>query len=271
MSRPPRRVNPYESPRMFFAAEMRRKREKAGLSMDQVGDQLGYSRQQIGNFEAGQAGISAALAKGLDRLYGTDGIFSELWHLNEGDVVPFWFRDFPGLERQAISIKIFEAQVITGLLQTEDYAREVTRAGQPSAPLEERVAARIARQEILTGDDPPWLWVVLDEPVIHRMLGGKATMKAQFERLLAAAQHPKISIRVIPAAFGGHAGLDGSFTLLETEDGKEVLWVEGTTGGQPIEARDRVREAAVRYDLIRDNALSAEDSVTLIVKTMEQL
>lgn len=271
MNRPIRRINPYESPRTFFAAEMRRKRERAGLSMDQVGDQVGYSRQQIGNFEASQAGPSSQLAESLDRLYETDGIFAELWLLIESDIVPAWFRDFPGLERRSVSMKIFEAQVITGLLQIADYARAVTRAGQPNAPLEERVAARMARQEILAGDDPPWLWVVLDEPVLHRILGDKAVMKAQLERLVDAAQHPKISIRVILAVFGGHAGLDGSFTLLELEDGKEVLWTEGTTGGQAIEARDRVKEAAVRYDLIRNNALSVEDSLALIVKIMEQL
>ena len=271
MSRPPRRVNPYASPRMFFAAEMRRKREKAGLSMDQVGDQLGYSRQQIGNFEAGQAAPNAALAKGLDRLYGTDGIFAELWHLIESDVVPIWFRDFPGLERQAVDMRIFESQVITGLLQTEDYARELLRATQPSGQIDEQVAARMARQEILTGDDHPWLWVVLDEPVIHRVVGSRSIMKAQFERLLEATEHPKMSIRVLPITCGAHAGLDGSFILLKMDDGKEVLWVEGTTGGQPIEARDRVNEAVVRYDLIRDNALPVEESLALIAKTMEQL
>jgi transcriptional regulator with XRE-family HTH domain len=271
MSRPPRRVNPYESPRMFFAAEMRRKREKAALSMDQVGDQLGYSRQQIGNFEAGQAGPSAALAKGLDRLYRTDGIFAELWHLIESDVVPLWFRNFPGLERQAVDMRIFESQVVTGLLQTEDYARELLTATQPSGAIDEQVAARMARQEILAGDDHPWLWVVLDEPVIHRVVGGRSIMKAQFERLLEAAAHPKMSVRVLPLACGAHAGLDGSFTLIRLNDGKEVLWVEGTTGGQPLEARDRVNEAVVRYDLIRDNALPVEESMARIAKSMEQL
>ncbi|HEU5158480.1 MAG TPA: helix-turn-helix transcriptional regulator [Streptosporangiaceae bacterium] len=271
MSRPPRRINSYESPRTFFAAEMRRKREKAGLSMDQVGDQLGYSRQQIGNYEAGQVSPGPKLAKALDRLYETDGIFYEIWLLIEGDVVPFWFRDFPGLERQSADMRIFESQVITGLLQTEDYARELLRATQPSGPVDERVAARMARQEVLTGDDHPWLWVVLDEPVIHRVVGNRSIMKAQFERLLEATDHPKVSIRVLPIACGAHAGLDGSFILLKMDDGKEVLWVEGTTGGQPIEARDRVSEAAVRYDLIRDNALPVEDSLALIAKTMEQL
>jgi transcriptional regulator with XRE-family HTH domain len=271
MSRPPRKINPYESPKTFFAAEMRRKREKAGFSMDQVGEALGYSRQQIGNFEAGQASIDRKIARGLDELYGTDGIFYELQRLIEDDVVPTWFRNFPGMERRAVDQRIFEAQVVTGLLQTPDYAREVLRAIHPSGSLDERVAARMARQEILTGDEHPQLWVVFDEPVIHRMFGSKAIMKAQLERLLEAAGHPKISVRVIPATFGGHAGLDGSFIILKMDDGKEVLWVEGTTGGWPIEARDRVNEAAVRYDLIRDNALTVEDSIALIVKTMEQL
>jgi hypothetical protein len=76
---------------------------------------------------------------------------------------------------------------------------------------------------------------------------------------------------VLPLACGAHAGLDGSFTLLKLDDDREVLWLEGTTGGQPIEARDRVNEAAIRYDLIRDSALTVEDSVALIAKTMEQL
>jgi hypothetical protein len=211
------------------------------------------------------------LAKALDRLYETDGIFYEMWLLIEGDVVPVWFRNFPGLERQSVDMRIFESQVVTGLLQTEDYARELLRATQPSGPIDEQVAARMARQQILTGDDHPWLWVVLDEPVLHRVVGSASIMKAQFARLLEAAEHPKMSIRVLPLACGAHAGLDGSFILLKMDEGKEVLWVEGTTGGQPIEARDRVTEAAVRYDLIRDNALPVEDSIALIAKTMEQL
>jgi transcriptional regulator with XRE-family HTH domain len=271
MSRPPRSINPYESPRTFFAAEMRRKREKSRLSMDQVGERLGYSRQQIGNFEAGEAAPTRKLAMGLDELHETDGIFYEIWRLIEGDVVPAWFRNFPGLERQAVDQRIFESQVVTGLLQTEDYAREVLRATQPSGPIEERVAARVTRQEILTGADHPRLWLVLDEPVIRRVVGGRAVMKAQYERLLVSAEHPRISIRVLPATCGAHAGLDGSFTLFKLEDGKEVLWFEGTTGGQTIEAHDRVNEAAVRYDLIRDNALTVEDSIALIGKALEQL
>jgi transcriptional regulator with XRE-family HTH domain len=271
MSRPPRRINPYESPRKFFAAEMRRKREKAGLSMDQVGEQVGYSRQQIGNFEAGEAELPLRLAKGLDGLYRTDGIFEELWGLIEGHVVPVWFRNFPGLERESVDQRIFEAQVVTGLLQTEDYARAVLTAAGRSGALDERVAARMARQEILTGEGHPRLWVVLDEPVIHRVLGGRSVMRDQYDRLLAAAEHPKISIRVMPAACGGHAGLDGSFTVLKLQDGTQVLWSEVTTGGLAVDARDRVEEAAVRFDLIRDSALTVEDSVALIRKAREQL
>jgi transcriptional regulator with XRE-family HTH domain len=271
MSRPPRKINPYKSPQKFFAAEMRRKREIAGLSMDQVGERLGYSRQQIGNFEAGDAGVPLKLAKDLDALYETDGIFEELWGLIEGHVVPLWFREFPGLERESADMRIFEAQVVTGLLQTEDYAREVQQAAGRTGALAERVAARMARQEILTGEGHPRLWVVFDEPVIHRVLGGRAVMRAQYDRLLAAAEHPRISIRVIPAACGAHAGLDGSFTILKLRDGKAVLWSEVTTGGLAIDARDRVDAAAVRFDLIRDNALTVEDSVALIEKTREQL
>jgi hypothetical protein len=211
------------------------------------------------------------MARGLDLLYGTDGIFEELWSLIEGHVVPIWFRDFPVLERESTDMKIFEAQLVTGLLQTEDYAREVLQAAGRTGALDERVAARMARQEILTGEGHPRLWVVFDEPVIHRVLGSRGVMRAQYDRLLAAAAHPKISIRVIPAACGGHAGLDGSFILLKLQDGRRVLWSDGIAGGLAVDAGDRVEEAAVRFDLIRDNALTVEDSVALIGKAREQL
>lgn len=129
------------------------------------------------------------MAKGLDVLYQTDGIFEELWGLIEGYVVPIWFRDFPVLERESADMRIFESQVVTGLLQTEDYARAVLTAAGRTGALDERV----------------------------------------------------------------------------------VLWIEGTTGGLAIDARDKVEDAAVRFDLIRDNALAVEDSVALIGKAREQL
>ena len=120
-------------------------------------------------------------------------------------MLPSWFRIAVGLEESAALIRAYEPQVVPGLLQTEGYVRAITAASFPAASDEEterRVALRLARQQLLSRPEPPEYWVVLDETVLRRPVGGRKVMRAQLEHLIAAAGRLKVTIQVIPFAAG---------------------------------------------------------------------
>jgi Domain of unknown function (DUF5753) len=206
----------------------------------------------------------------LDELFGTGDYFQEHAPYARQSLAPDWLQRFFDAESRATVIKVYETQVITGLLQTEDYARAVIAAG-PSTNVEEAVADRIDRQAILYRKNPPRLWVLLEEPVIHRRVHEPAVAKAQLQHLLDAARMPHVVLQVVPARVGMHAGLDGAFQLLTLEDGQEVAYTEAPEGGRLIEDTAKVAALSLRYDLIRAEAMSASDSLSLIERTMEQL
>jgi hypothetical protein len=158
-------------------------------------------------------------------------------------------------QAEAVAIKSYDTQVITGLLQTEAYAREVIDAGYAGRTPDQRVATRMQRQRILERRDPPRIWVMLDEPALDRVVGGREVMREQFQRLLRLADVPTITIQVIPWEPGAHAGLNGSFHLLALEDGADVAYVEAPGAGWFVDQPDLVADYSVRHDLIRASAL----------------
>jgi hypothetical protein len=158
---------------------------------------------------------------------------------------------------------------VPGLLQTEDYARAILRAGRPrdgEAEIERLVAARMARQAILTREHPPLLWVVLNEAVLRRPVGGRAVMRAQIAHLAAAAQSRHTVIQVLPFAAGEHAEMGGARVIVSLPDEGDVVYVEGPGSGQIIGTPEEVAECALRFDLLRAVALSPDESVAMIAK-----
>ena len=123
-----------------------------------------------------------------------------------------------GWRRRPDSVRAYEQQVVPGLLQTEEYAKAMIRAARPDITDDEvdrRVRVRLGRQSLLTQDDPIDLWVVLDEAVVSRPVGGDAVMRAQLERLVEAADLPNVTLQVLPFEAGAHAGMDGTFAILD--------------------------------------------------------
>src|SRR5271170_5145399 len=208
------RRDPDRSALAVFADELRAQRELAGLGREELAGRLNYSASLISMIESGHRSPSRDFAGRCDEAFGTPGTFARLEKRLRD--VPFssGFRPFQPYESEAVALRMFEHVLIPGLLQTEDYARAVlsTHPNTSQDVVEERVAARMARQEILTreGPPPPVLWVLLDENVLLREVGNAEIMRDQLAHLAGAARRPNVTVQVIPCA-GAHPGLLGAF------------------------------------------------------------
>ena len=267
---------PYEFPAILaFAGELMAWRMKAGMSKIELAERLGYSPQLIGQVERAKNLPSKQLAEDLDTLFETNGLFLRLWKLiNETRHVaslPRGFPEFLAREAQATRMYAFEPSVIKGLFQTRDYAYEVLKAGREPEEIEQLVAKRMERQEVLIRPKPPLVFVVLDEVAIKRRIGGREVMCGQIEHLIELAQRSNVTLQIVPDTAGSYAGLMGAFDILGFEDGHDIVYIEGHVGGQLIADPAIVQEYALRYDLIRGAAMSADESLKLLRRTLESL
>ncbi len=191
------------------------------MSREDVAVKVNYSPSMIGMIETCQRNPTPKLAGLLDGLFGTPKTFTR--HEKRMRDIPFsaGFRPFQPYEAEATTLWPFEHTLVPGLFQTEDYARAILSAhpNTSAEEVEERVSARLARQEILTREDPPppVVWVLLDENVLRRAMGGPQVMSAQLARLLREARRPNVTIQVIPRSVA-HSGLHGAFVIAEVSD-----------------------------------------------------
>ncbi|MEU6034705.1 helix-turn-helix transcriptional regulator [Actinomadura sp. NPDC047616] len=275
MPRRPRDLGVPQSPADYFASELRAYREAAGLSRPQLSELLGYTPQWIGQIEQRQATPSEAFAKDCDTFFKTNGSFHRNWkwmqQIDEIQILPPGFSEFLEREAEAALMYKFEAMAVTGLFQTWDYAFEVLKNGRTREEAEQLVATRLARQEILTGEDPPGVVAIFDEAVIRRPVGSDTIMRAQLERLVDLAELPHITMHVVPFSKGAYAGVMGSMTLLGFDDGSDLVYIDGHVGGQLITQPSVVRQYARRFDLIRGVAEPADASLRLVQAALECL
>lgn len=275
MPRRPRVPDVPSSPVEYFGVELRAYREAAGMSRPQLAERLGYTPQWIGQIESGKYGPSEDFARDCDTCFQTNGTFYRLWEwiqrFGRLAVLPPGFPDFIEREKEAEVVYIFETMVVTGLFQTPEYAYEVLKSEQVPETAEQLVATRMERQEIIKRKTPPHIVAIFDEGAIRRPIGGPEIMKGQIQHLinLSALQH--VMIQIVPAAKGAYVGLPGAFTILSFRDAPEAVQVEGHVGAQLIDHPDAVRKYAVRFDLIRGSAMTAEESVNLLRTIMESL
>ncbi|GLZ04462.1 transcriptional regulator [Actinomadura sp. NBRC 104412] len=274
MARRGRQLYPY-SLLTHFGAELRRLREAQGLPMHQLGEAIGYTHAWIGAVELGDEKPSHEFADDLDTYFKTDGMFVRLLDSHERELkrprVPRNFPKFAELERKASVMHTFEALLITGLLQTEDYARAVLLTVQRPEDVDQLLADRLQRQSILTSEKPPRMWVTLDERALRCGLGTADVMRSQLEHLVEVSRHPNIMLQVVPEGIGGYAGSGGSFTILGFPDGSEVAYIEAAGVGQVLEGDTEIAGCHIRYDLIRGHALPVELSLQLIKSILESL
>jgi transcriptional regulator with XRE-family HTH domain len=272
--------------RRQLGAELRRLRERTHRTVADVAGGLGWSQSKLSRIETAHIGIRGDdLARLLDEYGVGDKERSRLlalrgqarqkaWWEAYGDALPDAYETLIGFEAEASVISTYEAQVVPGLLQTDEYAKAVTLAdGVYEDPdvLGQRVAVRMARQAVLTRDPPPQLRVVLDEAVLRRPVGGPDVQRRQLMRLVEAAGRPNVGLQVLPFAAGAHRALAGSFIVLEFADGSDhpLVYCEGMTGGVFRSRPEELRSYLTSFEALRDAALSPARSVEVIVELAE--
>ncbi|MFD5753332.1 helix-turn-helix domain-containing protein [Streptomyces sp. NPDC127033] len=257
----------------LFGARVRRLRTAAGLTQAELGDRTHVVSTRITQIErASGAKPTRELARALDLALGADELLVELWPYVYREAFPDWSRKFIEYSERAVLIRQYASHLVPGLLQTEDYARAVLSVGRTLSSkeqLEERVAVRMGRQERLRAPDRPELWVVLDEAVLKRPVGGKVAMCEQIKRLLDTTTEHHITLQVLPFDQGEHAAMGGSLTVLAMPDGSEVAYTEGAHYGQLIEDPDKVRSFSLAYDRLQAAALPPLMSLDMIRSVLE--
>ncbi|MFK3982641.1 helix-turn-helix domain-containing protein [Micromonospora sp. NPDC050397] len=270
--------------RRRLGAELRRLREAAGVTIEVVAERLECSQSKISRIETGHTTATVRDVRDMITIYGIVGAESEdlLQIAREARQKGWWASystvltsAYVGFEAAAGSIRAYEQQVVPGLLQTEDYAKAMIRSARPDITAEEveqRVRVRLSRQSLLSQDDPIDVWVVLDETVVSRPVGGDEVMRGQLKRLVEAADQPNVTIQILPFDVGAHAGMDGTFTILDFPEPGDppVVYAENATGGLFLEKVEELQKYAFIFDHIRAAAIRPEDSVALIASLAEE-
>ncbi|WP_346173229.1 helix-turn-helix transcriptional regulator [Streptomyces cuspidosporus] len=257
----------------LFGSRVRKLRLAAGLTQAELGAKAHVVASRITQIErALGAKPTFELAQVLDTILGADNLLIDMWPYVYREAFPDWSRAFMAYAERAVAIGEYAAQVVPGLLQTEDYARALLSLDillSSDEQLEERVVARLGRQKRLASHDRPELRVVLDEAVLRRPVGGTAVMRAQLARLLEAAEERHITLQVLPFDQGEHEEMGGSLTVLTLPDGDDVAYKEGAYFGQLFEEPSEVKRLTVTYDRLRAVALPPIMSLDMIRSVME--
>ena len=264
-------LNPKISLWHMLAYLLRWEREKNGLSLGQWGKIASSAPSTVSNVEAGRRKIDERQAKIIDDHFRTGGLFELLlWYARKGHN-PDWAQSVAAYESMALVIRIYHGQHVPPPFQTDEYARALLLARSKVDDPDRTLTARMARQaKILDRPDAPYLWVLLDEQVLHHCFGGAEVMRAQLRHLLDLMLRPHISIRIIPQSAGAHSGVDGPFRII-TVDSRDIAYAGAARGGRLIEMCDEVEDFRLDFDLIGQKAASDDASRVLIERRLEAI
>ncbi|MBO2448061.1 helix-turn-helix transcriptional regulator [Actinomadura barringtoniae] len=265
-------IDPFKSLASFLAYELRHSREDAGLSQDALAGDLFTTRASVSAYENETRRPGKDYVVSADKRLGTRHRLEIIRHHAHREHDSGWLKSYLRYEAGADSLKLYEAQVVHALLQTERYARALLSLAEDLSDLDGDVAERLSRQSILTRTDPPppYVWLLLDEAVLLRRVGGAEVMREQLEHLLEMSQHPRVCIQVVPFLAGEYKGLNGPLALIGQED-RQVAYTEAHLGGRLLEDGKEVRRLGINYDRARAKALSDSDTRVLINRAMEAL
>ncbi|MFD9328480.1 helix-turn-helix domain-containing protein [Streptomyces sp. NPDC060065] len=255
----------------LFGRQLKLFRERAGMDRATLGSLTGYSASTIASFEQGRRIPPPKFIDRADEVLDAGGVLSASKEEVARAQYPAFFRDAAKLEAEAVELHAYDTQLVNGLLQTEEYARAVFAMWQPlldEALMEQRVAARLARQEIFSRRPAPHLSFVIEEAVLLRPLGGEAVWRGQLEHLMLMAEKRNVVIQVMPLSRQEHAGLAGPFTLMEAKDGRRIAYTEVQGDSRVHTERRKVRELERTYGILRAQAHTPTESLALIEKLL---
>ncbi|MDT3398302.1 helix-turn-helix transcriptional regulator [Streptomyces sp. B1866] len=253
--------------------ELKRRRDRSGLSLRDLGDKTRFDHSYIGKVERGVQAPSENLAHALDDLLDTGGTFFELLEVITGGTIQEYQRKGAEWELRAERIRVFASSTIPVLLQTEDYARSRISSEKPKAPksdIDDAVAIRLARQRVFDREDRPPYWAAMDEAALRRPIRDRKAMADQLAHILRVAENPDVTLQVVPFDRGDYWMLGGSLTLLTTLRGTTIAYVESFGSGELVESTRRVVELAQQFDWTSCLALPERESLDLIGQYLEE-
>ncbi|MFE5191846.1 Scr1 family TA system antitoxin-like transcriptional regulator [Streptomyces sp. NPDC056628] len=250
------------------ARQLKLWREAAGLTQAELAAAIGYGEELVSAVERGQRIPRPEYLDAADRALGAGGKIAAMKRDVAEVRYPKKVRDLKRLEAEAVELGAYNSSVVHGLLQTPAYARAVFGARRPpfsADELEQRLSARVARQEIVSATTTrPLFSFVQCESTLRRPIGGRMVMRGQLERLLEVAELPNVDLQVLPLSHEENSGLAGSFRLLRLKDGTTVGHVEVQHISRVISEPKEVQLLDIRYGTIRAQALSPRESMALI-------
>ncbi|MET8994716.1 helix-turn-helix transcriptional regulator [Amycolatopsis sp. NPDC004169] len=274
--------------RMILGSQLRRLREEAGITRQQAGYNIRGSESKISRLELGRVGFKERDVTDLLTMYGVDDpterkAFLDMvkqsnepgWWRRFGDTMPNWFTDLVGLEEAAARIQIWEPLYVSGLLQIEPYARAIFSHGRSEMAderVDQLVALRMRRQKMFSRPDAPRVWMVLDESVLHRPIGGMKVLKQQIEYLLEMSALPHVSIQILPFSRSGLSA-EHAFSLLRFGEPElpNIAYVEYMTGAHYIEKREEIEKYSRALDMLAVDAETPERSRAMLGKRRQEI
>ncbi|MFI9236008.1 helix-turn-helix domain-containing protein [Streptomyces sp. NPDC053079] len=257
----------------FFGSELKRHREAAGLTQQELGRRVICSGAYIGQFETGTRKPQLDVAQRVDEELKTDGFFARMCeNLINSSLCMDYFAEVAHLEGIAAEIHAYAPVFVPGVFQTAAYARAVFKGGFPLAAREDVdswVAARLGRQSILEHPTRPLLWTIIDENVMRRPTGSAAVMHEQLLRVAELTRSERIIMQVLPYSSGTPV-LGGMVKLMTFDDAPPVAYTEGAMSGTLLDDPARVSRLQRAYDFTMAAALSRESSLALIESAAEE-
>jgi transcriptional regulator with XRE-family HTH domain len=273
--------------RIALGAQLRRLRERRGITAETAGHAIHVSHAKISQMELGRVSLKEHDVADLLTLYGVTtaekretflalarGANEPGWWHRYSDILPEWFEMYLGLEQACAVIRTYEPQLVPGLLQTPECARAVIQLGhstESADDIERRIRLRIARQEIITQHGAPNLWAVIDEAALWR-LDGRSAMRAQIKHLIEIAELPNVTLQAIPFYAGGHAAVGGPFTILRFSepDLPDIVYLEQLTSALYLDKNEDVQHYLVIMDRLCVQAKSPTETIRFLNSTLKE-
>jgi transcriptional regulator with XRE-family HTH domain len=272
--------------RRRIGLQLRKLRERQGLTLEQVAALMDCSQSKISRIETGNSSVGVRDMRDLLKIYEVDDqttsdLMETAREARHQERKRGWWHPFNNIlsstyvanENAASRIRVYENQLVPGLLQTEGYARALFHyPGFPDEEVSERLRVRMGRQSLLTRkDDPISFEVILDESVLSRPIGGSEVMCEQLRRIVEVGEMSNVTVRVFPFEFGAHAGMEGTFAILDfaaTEG--SVVYAENAAGGIFLDKERELDLYSGIFDRLQAAALSPEKSKELIAILAEE-
>ncbi|SDR21335.1 helix-turn-helix domain-containing protein [Actinopolyspora saharensis] len=274
--------------RRRLAAELRRLRAASEVTQQQAARYLGCTQAKVGRFETAKRSPTVGDVAALLEFYEVDGTTKHrilelaresrkrAWWHSYRDVLTEWYATYVGLESEASSMRTFEPEAVPGLLQTEEYARAITRetlVAASESEISRRAELRMRRQHRITGRDPLELWAVIGEAALHSRVGGTEVLREQLRRLLELARQPHITLQVMPLEARAHPARMGPFVILRyaEEIDPDIVHLETHAGGLSLEEENELSNYDAMMEHLGAHAHEPRKSLDVISARIGEL